>query len=181
MNPISRTRLAAVVAGAIALAAGVAWAQTLGAGDFTYLQKTYGLVPQSAVIAELTPNERRALHSAIDDLKSYPAGRDREVQCYLSLVYGRECKRWAETHPDAECSPLADPALEPGKEISDRICAECHLFGTDTAPSFRRMAEERGWNQHKVEHALHHSPDMVPVKLTPEMLRRLAAYINSFK
>jgi len=161
--------------------AGVAHAQGLTQNDYKYLQSTQGLTPQSAVIAELTPNEQQALHSAIDDLKTYPEGQNRQVRRYLSLVYGRECKRWAEAHPGQNCSPSADPAVEPGKEISDKICASCHLFGTDSAQSYRKMASEREWNPHKVEHALRHSPGMVPVKLTQDMLDQLAAYINSFK
>src|SRR5262249_29651664 len=157
-------------------------AQGLTASDFDYLKRVHGLGAQSAVIAELTPNEQQALHSAIDDLKTYPEGQDRQVRRYLTLVYPRECKRWVETHPGgAPCSPAADPAIQPGKAISDRICAECHLFGTTTAPSYRQMAAKRDWNAHKVEHALRHSPTMVPLKLTPEMLDQLAAYINSFK
>jgi len=176
-----RLRMAAVAAAVAVAFSAIAYAEGLTAEDFAYLQKTYGVTSQSGAIAELTPNEQRALHSAIDDIKSYPEARDREVQRYLWLVYGRECKHWAEAHADHECSPVANSELEPGKEISDRICAECHLFGTDTAPSYHRMANERDWDQHKVEHALHHTPAMVPVTLTPEMLRRLAAYINSFK
>ena len=158
-----------------------AFADGLTDDDYKYLQATHGLTPQSAVIAELTANEQQALHSAIDDLKTYPEGRDRQVKRYLTLVYGRECKRWAQAHSGQNCSPAADPAIQPGKEVSDRICAECHLFGTQTARSFSQMASEKGWNAHKVEHALRHSPSMVPLKLTPEMLDQLAAYINSFK
>jgi hypothetical protein len=156
-------------------------AQGLTADDFKYLQATHGLTPQTPAIADLTPNERDALHSAIFDLRTYPEGRDRQVRRYLTLAYGRECKRWAEAHPGETCAPAADPALQPGKAISDRICAECHLFGTDRSPSYRQMANEKDWNAHKVEHALRHSPTMVPLKLTPEMLDQLAAYINSFK
>jgi mono/diheme cytochrome c family protein len=157
-------------------------AQGLTASDLAYLQRAQGLTAQSPVIAELTPNEQTALHSAIDDLKSYPEGQDRQVRRYLALVYPRECKRWREAHPGgAPCSPAADPAIQPGKAISDRICAGCHLFGTSTASSYRQMAGRRDWNAHKVEHALHHNAAMVPIKLTPEMLDQLATYINSFK
>jgi len=159
----------------------LALAQGLSASDLTYLQANYGLTPQSAVIAELTPNEQQALHSAIDDLKTYPEGQARQVRRYLTLVYPRECKRWAAAHPGQQCSPAPDPAAAPGKQISDRYCAECHLFGTEKAPTFWKMAHERDWNSHKVEHALRHSPDMVPLKLTPDMLDQLAGYINSFK
>jgi hypothetical protein len=161
--------------------AGAAFAQGLTPEDYKYLQATHGLTAQSPAIAELTPNEQQSLHSAIDDLKTYPEGRDRQVRRYLALVYGRECKRWGEAHPGQNCSPAADPAAQPGKEISDRLCAQCHLFGTDSAPSYRKMASERDWNAHKVEHALRHSPGMVPLKLTQDMLDKLAAYINSFK
>ena len=158
-----------------------ALAQGLTASDIDYLQKTHGLTGQSSIIAELSPNEQNALHSAIDDLKTYPEGRDRQVRRYLALVYPRECKRWAEKHPGQECSPAADPAAQPGKEISDRICASCHLFGTDSAASFRKLANAKTWDPHKVEHALHHSPGMVPIKLTPKQLEALATYINSLK
>lgn len=173
---------------AVLTAAGPAWAQGpasaegLTPEDFKYLQTTHGLTPQSAVIVDLTPNERNALHSAIYDLRTYPEGRDRQVRRYLTLVYGRECKRWVQAHPGgAPCTPVADPALQPGKAISDRICAECHLFGSDRSPSYFQMASKKDWNAHKVEHALRHSTTMVPIKLTPEMLDQLAAYINSFK
>jgi hypothetical protein len=170
----------AVAVATLALAR-LAVAQGLTPEDFKYLQETQGLTPQSAVIGELTPNEQQALHSAIDDLKTYPAGQTRQVRRYLTLVYGRECKRWAAAHPGQKCSPAADPAVEPGKEISDRICASCHLFGTETAPSLRRMAGQRDWDTHKVDHQLRHNHEMVPLQLTPDMLNELAAYINSFK
>jgi len=163
------------------LGADLASAQGLTPQDLKYLQDKLALTQQSPVIAELTPNEQQALHSAIDDLKTYPEGQERQVRRYLWLVYGRECKRWAEAHPGEDCSPAADPAVRPGKALSDKYCAECHLFGTATAPTYSQMAHERDWNSHKVEHALRHSPDMVPLKLSPDMLDQLAAYINSFK
>jgi hypothetical protein len=170
-----------LVAAAIFLASSsAALADGLTADDFTYLQKLLGLTEQSAAIGELTPNESQALHSAINDLKLYPESRDRQVQRYLALVYPRECKRWAEAHPGQNCSPAADPAAEPGKEISDRICASCHLFG-GLGRSYHDMAQEKDWDSHKLEHALRHTPGMVPIKLTQEQLDQLTAYINSFK
>ncbi len=178
---MSGMKIAAAILLAALTVAGPAVAQGLTPDDYKYLQATQGLTPQSPVIAELTPNEQNALHSAIDDLKTYPEGQARQVRRYLALVYPRECKRWAEAHPGQNCSPAADPAVEPGKEISDRVCASCHLFGTGNAPTYRQMANERDWNQHKVEHSLRHSPDMVPIKLTPEQLDALTAYIDSFK
>jgi hypothetical protein len=175
-------KTAVAVALATLVGTSAALAQGLTPDDYKYLQATQGLSAQSAAIAELTPNELQSLHSAIDDLKTYPEGRDRQVRRYLTLAYGRECKRWTEAHPGGTaCSPASDPAVQPGKAISDKICATCHQFGADTAPSFRRMASEKDWNAHKVEHALRHSPDMVPLKLTQDMLDQLAAYINSFK
>jgi hypothetical protein len=174
-------KFAVVAAVAALFVARAALAQGLTPDDYKYLEATHGLTPKSAVIAELTPNEQQSLHSAIDELKTYPEGQARQVRRYLSLVYGRECKRWAEAHPGQTCSPAADAAIQPGKDISDKICASCHRFGTDSAASYRKMANERDWNAHKVEHALRHTPAMVPLKLTPEMLDQLAAYINSFK
>lgn len=172
------------IAFAVALAAltlaRAASADGLTQDDHQYLQKLLGLTPQSTVLAELTPNEQQSLHSAIDELKTYPEGQARQVKRYLALVYPRECKRWAAGHPGQNCPPASDSAIEPGKQISDKICASCHLFGTD-GRSFHEMANTKDWNPHKVEHALHHTTGMVPLKLTPEMLDQLAAYINSFR
>ena len=173
--------VAAAIAGMALLGSGMASAQTLTAEDLQYLQAKYGIGRDNAVVTELTPNEVGALHSAIDDLKSYPAGRDRAVQSYLSLSYERECKRWAREHPGQPCSPAPDPAAAPGKQLSDQYCAACHLFGTPTAPSYHQMAAERDWNAHKVSHALKHNSEMVPLKLSPEAVDQLAAYINSLK
>jgi len=173
-------KIAFAVALATLTVAGAAFADGLTQGDYEYLQKLLGLTPRSAVLTELTPNEQLSLHSAIDELKTYPEGQARQVKRYLALVYPRECKRWASGHPGQNCSPASDSAIEPGKQISDKICASCHLFGTD-GQSFHEMANEKDWNPHKVEHALHHTSAMVPLKLTPSMLDQLAAYINSFK
>jgi Cytochrome C oxidase, cbb3-type, subunit III len=174
-------KFAVAAAALMVVVAGPALADGLTTEDYKYLGGTFGLTAESGVIAELTPNEQNALHSAIFDLKSYPEGQDRQVRRYLSLVYGRECKRWGEAHPGETCSPPADPSLRPGKAVSDRVCADCHLFGTQSAASFRKMANAKTWDPHKVEHALHHSPGMVPIRLTPEQLAALVAYINSFK
>jgi hypothetical protein len=173
-------KLVFAVAIAVLVANGTALADGLTPDDDKYLQGLLGLTPQSAVLTELTPNEQNSLHSAINDLKIYPESRDRQVRRYLSLVYGRECRRWAAAHPGQDCSPATYEAVRPGKEISDKICASCHLFG-DAAVSFHQMANERDWNSHKVEHALRHTPAMVPLKLTQEMLDQLALYINSFR
>ena len=173
-------KIAFAVALATLTVARVAFADALTQDDYQYLQKLLGLTSQSAVLTELSPNEQQSLHSAIDELKTYAEGQARQVKRYLALVYGRECKRWAIGHPGQNCSPASDPAIQPGKQISDKICASCHLFGTD-GQSYHDMANEKDWNPHKVEHALRHTSRMVPTKLTPEMLDQLAAYINSFK
>ena len=178
---MSGMKIAAAILLAVLTAAGPAVAQGLTPDDYKYLQATQGLTAQSPVIAELTPNEQNALHSAIDDLKTYPEGRDRQVRRYLALVYPRECKRWAEQHQGETCSPAADPAVQPGKQLSDRICASCHLFGTESAPAFHKMASAKNWDAHKVQHALRHSPNMVPIRLNDQQLEALAAYINSLK
>jgi cbb3-type cytochrome c oxidase subunit III len=171
---------AAILSMALAAIATAAFADGLTPDDYKYLQEKLGLTAQSPAIAELTSNEQQSLHSAIDDIKLYPESRDRQVDRYLSLVYGRECKRWAAAHSGQNCSPAADQASEPGKEISDKICASCHLFGAD-GKSFHEIAAEHDWDPHKVEHALRHTQGMVPIKLRPEQLDALAAYINSFK
>ena len=162
----------------------IALADGLSDDDYKYLDKLLGLNAQSAVLVELTPNEQNALHSAINDLKLYPESRDQQVKRYLALVYPRECKRWRDANPgrpaDQTCSPATDPAIDPGKQISDRVCATCHLFG-GTARAYRSMATDKIWDQHKLEHALRHTQGMVPIKLKPDQLDALVAYINSFK
>ena len=162
----------------------VALADGLTEDDYKYLGTLLGLNAQSAVLVELTPNEQNALHSAINDLSRYPESRDRQVQRYLALVYPRECKRWAEANPghtaEQACSPAANPAIDPGKQSSDRICASCHLFG-GVGRSYHAMARDKDWDAHKLEHALRHTPGMVPIKLTQQQLDALVAYINSFK
>jgi hypothetical protein len=149
--------------------------------DLAYLKREFGLDRSSAVIAQLTPNQQNALHSAIDDLKNFPDSRDRQVRSYLWLVYQRQCKHWRETHADEDCPPAPTPEARPGKAISDHICASCHLFGTDTAASFHKLAQQRVYDAHKVSHALKHSQKMVPIVLAPEQLEQLAIYINSLK
>jgi hypothetical protein len=170
----------AAIAAILLFGSNLASAQGLTDDDYKYLETSLGLTAQSGVIAELTSNEQQALHSAIADLTRYPESRDRQVRRYLALVYPRECKRWAREHPGQQCSPAADPAVEPGKEISDRICASCHLFG-GVGRSYHELAGAKDWDQHKLEHALRHTLGMVPIKLQPEQLDALVAYINSFK
>jgi hypothetical protein len=177
----ARRRLSAALVASLLCFSAAAAAQSLTPEDFQYLQGKFGVGPQSAVITQLTANETQALHSAIDDLKTYPAGQEREVQSYLSLVYARECKRWERVHPGQPCSPPSDPALAPAKALSDRYCAECHQFGTETAPSFHRMADKHTWNAHRVRHALLHNPKMVPILLSDHDLGQLANYIDSLK
>ena len=53
-------KLAAIVAAVLLIASGVAKADGLTADDYKYLQSAHGLTQQSAVIAELTPNEQQA-------------------------------------------------------------------------------------------------------------------------
>lgn len=171
-----------ILAAALLLAAPVAAAaEGLTPADLAYLKKEFGLDTSSAVIAQLTPNQQNALHSAVDDLKNFPDSRDRQVRSYLWLVYQRQCKHWAEAHPGEDCSPAPTPEARPGKTISDHICANCHLFGTGSAASFHKLAQQRVYNAHKVSHALKHSEKMVPIVLTPEQLEQLAVYINSLK
>ena len=97
------------------------------------------------------------------------------MQRYLALVYPRECKRWAEANPghtaEQTCSPAANPAIDPERaDFRQASAPHYHLFGGDSAPSYRAMASEKDWNAHKVEHALRHTQGMVPIKLTPQML-----------
>ena len=66
------------------------------------------------------------------------------------------------------------------RQLQFRFARECHLFG-GVGRSYHDLAGAKDWDQHKLEHALRHTPGMVAIKLQPDQLDALVAYINSFK
>jgi len=160
---------------------GLAMADELTPNDYRYLLSAFGLARDSDVLTTMTPVERTRLHDLVYGLRNDQARRDDAVRSQLYNAYARECEAWALEHSGEDCPPARDKTVEPGKQIADRICNQCHLFGGGMAPSFFRLARQRNWRASDVAHALAHSHDMVPITLPDEERDRLAAYINSFR
>jgi hypothetical protein len=160
---------------------GLAMADELTTDDHRYLQSEYGLTRDSDVFTRMTPIERTGLHELINGLRNDRARRDGAVKNWLYDAYTRECMAWAHEHSGEDCPRASDRTVEPGKQIADRICNVCHLFGSGLAPSFFRLAKQTEWDAKSVENALAHSHDMVPIALPDQERDRLAAYINSFR
>jgi hypothetical protein len=160
---------------------GIAIAAELTTEDYGYLQSEFGLARNNDILGTMTPVERTRLHNLIHGLKSDRNLRDDEVKGQLYDTYMRECTAWAEAHRGEDCAPASDRTVEPGKQIADRICNLCHLFGSGMAPSFFRLAKQRAWDAKSVAGALGHSHDMVPIALPADDNDKLAAYINSFR
>ena len=129
----------------------------------------------------MTPVERTRLHDLISGLRNDPTRRDDAVKSQLYDAYTRECDAWAPEHSGEACPPARDRTVEPGKQIADRSCNQCHLFGSGMAPPFAKLARQRKWDASSVGGALTHSHDMLPISLPDEERARLAAYINSFR
>lgn len=159
----------------------LAMAAALTRDDDRYLQATYGIKPGNEVVADMTPAERAQLHDLIHGLRRDPTRREIAVQHFLFDAYRRECDAWARDHQGEECRPAQDAAAAPGKEIADRICNLCHLFGSGMAPSFFRLAQRQEWDAAAIAAALAHSHDMVPISLPQEERDALARYINSLR
>ena len=156
-------------------------ADELTPNDYRYLLSGYGLARDSDVLTTMTPVERARLHDLIHGLRNDQARQNDAVRSQLYVAYARECEAWAGAHSGQDCPPARDRTVEPGKQIADRICNQCHLFGGGMAPSFFSLARQRNWDASALAEALAQSHDMVPIAL-PEIERdRLAAYIDSFR
>ena len=171
-----RLRLASVV---LLASTGIAVAAGLSPDDYRYLSSKFGVAQQGDVLSGLTAAEQSDLHRVISSMKN--SQEDDAVRDRLYAAHARECDAWGQAHGISGCGPAKDPAAEPGKEVADRICNDCHLFGTRMAPPFFRVAQQRTWDTDTVGRALQHSHDMVPINLPPEERAGLAAYINSFR
>ena len=179
MTPwVTTVRLAIAL---LAASTGLAVAADLTQDDYRLLQSQYGLQRDNDVLARMSAGDRQRLHDLISGLSGAPARRDESVRNYLYESYTRECDAWSRDHGTGTCPPAKDPAIEPGKDVADRLCNECHLFGSGMAPSFRRLAQQRNWDGGTVANALGHSHDMVPITLPAEERDQLARYINSFR
>ncbi len=173
-----------ILAAAVAmLVASTALAASLAANDQRYLEQEYGLAPDSELIGGLSVGEQAKLHDLINDpsLKAYPFTRDNNVADFLFEAHMKECSVWALSHGGPECPPTSDASAEPGKEIADRQCNACHLFGTADAPSFRKLAREGKLTDQGLAHVLEHNHAMSPITLPPAQITELMVYIRSLK
>jgi mono/diheme cytochrome c family protein len=166
-----------------------ALAELTGA-DQRYLQAEYGIGRHDEPLSSLTAAQQKQLHALINDpkLKDVPAVRHDRVAA-LYDAHMRQCRNSAASHPGLVCPPAANAAIEPGKEVADRQCNFCHLFGAGQAPPFRKLARRQSWagntraeaQRQGHENARRNGRQMSPVALTGEQLDELAAYIDSLK
>jgi hypothetical protein len=161
--------------------AGIVMAAELTPADYRYLLSECGLAQDSELLASLAPGEKTQLHDVIYGLRREGDRRDEAVRSRLYEAYARLCQAWAQGHTGEDCPPARDETIEPGKQIADRICNQCHLFGSGMAPPFFKLARQGEWDAKSVENALGHSHDMVPIALPEAERERLAAYINSLR
>jgi hypothetical protein len=182
---MNRHKTAAIIFAlvAIMMAAGPALAAKLTPSDDRYLQSEYGLSPDSEIIKDLSADEQSKLHDFINDpaFRQYPSIRDHNVADFLFTSHMRECNVWALSHGAPDCPPTSDAGAEPGKEIADRQCNACHLFGTMDAPSFHKLAADGKLNAQGLADSLSHGHSMSPITLPSAQISELIVYIRSLK
>ncbi len=159
--------------------------------DRRYLQAEYGIGRQDQTVPALSAQQQKQLHALITDpqLKDVPAVRHDRVAAFLFDAHMRQCQQTASSHPDLVCPPVADAKAEPGKEIADRQCNFCHLFGMGRAPSFYKLARQGRWAGDRLaeaqrrghENARRLGQQMSPIGLTREQFDELVVYIESLK
>jgi hypothetical protein len=183
----ARQDLLRVVAGALATLAVAIPAALAGAGlsdrDLGYLRETFGVTPKTGIVENMTPIERDKLHNLIVDAvtKDYPGTRDALVHGFLITTYERQCRDWVKDNRTPACPPATDPSVQPGKDIADRQCNSCHLFGTEDAPPFGKMAAGAALSANRVQAVLESGHRMSPMRLTQAQVDQVIAYIGSLK
>lgn len=184
---VSLVLLAALAASTVASAV----AAELTGTDRRYLAAEYGIGRQDPTVAALSAGQQKQLHLLITDpqLKDVPAVRHDRVAAFLFDAHMRACQETASSHPNLVCPPVADAKVEPGKDIADRQCNFCHLFGVGRSPSFYKLARQGPWagaglaeaQRRGHENARRHGQQMSPVQLTREQYEELVVYIDSLK
>jgi hypothetical protein len=113
----------------------------LTGADQQYLQAEYGIGRHDEPLSSLTAAQQKQMHALINDpkLKDVPATRHDRVAAYLYDVHMRQCQSSAASHPGLVCPQAANAAIEPGKEVADRQCNFCHLFGAGRAPCAAKL------------------------------------------
>ena len=160
-----------------------AMAADLTDADSRYLDQTFGLSSRSEVITNMTPEERAELRAVIigKGEPDYAYLRNPLVLSKLTAIYADECGRWKTAHATPACPPVADAKSQPGKEVADRQCNSCHLFGTAEAPSFALLARRRSVTADYLMQSTAKGHAMSPIKLSAGETGDLAVYIQSLK
>ena len=176
-------RPAALMTAILLVTGTAAFAAALSAGDRGYLRNNFSLAPDSTILQGLTAAEQDRLHGLINDasFRERPEALRDNVADFLFDAYMRQCSIWSLSHGSPACPPPADPRLAPGKELADRRCNACHLFGTSEAPPFFKLARDKALTEQRIADAVAHGHAMSPISLQPGEVRALFAYIGSLK
>jgi len=175
-------RLAAMALAASLLMPRPGVAAGLDDSDGKYLRSHFG-TDATAYVDKLADREKAKLHELINDpnYKDYPEIAADNVAQFLFEAHTRYCGNWHESHAAQLCPPPADPALLPGKEIAERSCNTCHLYGTIETPSFYRLAQQGGLTAERLATSLASGHRMSPITLAPDQVESLTRYIRSVK
>lgn len=151
--------------------------------DVEFLDDRFGVKKADDFANRLTAKDRSKLHDAITarGRAEHPLVRNAIVANQLVAIYRRQCAEWARRHSSPACPPASDDRVQAGKEIADRLCNECHLFGTGDAPAFFGFARNMDLTEQRVAAIGRHDPRMSDIHLSAEEVREVVTYINSLK
>ena len=168
---------------ALLLNAGISSAADLTSNDSAYLDQRFGVRSDNLLLKESTSGERVSLHDMIVEpwTRQYPGIRDARVQSFLYGVYNRQCGEWARSHTNPQCPPVTDVLMQAGKNIADRQCNTCHLFGTAETPPFFTMARAGDLTEARLSGALAGGHRMSPITLSADQIHDLLIYIQGLK
>ncbi len=176
--------MVAVAMAVVLHAAGSARAAGLDDADYRRLSTAFGLGQDSATFKDMTDDERADLHRILNDphFAEYPKAQSDNAADDLYQVHLRECQSWSQANGNAHlCRPSGTATVDRGQDLAERRCNYCHLFGTTDVPSFHKMAGRGDVSAQRLADALDHGHLMSPIRLEPDEIAALAAYIVSLK
>jgi len=158
-------------------------ADPLTDSDANFLSDQFGIKRGDDFAKRLTARDRSKLHGAISarGRGEHPLVRNAIIANQLVSIYRHQCAEWARRHSSPVCPPASDARVQRGKEIADRVCNECHLFGTGDAPAFFNFARNADLTGQRVAAIGKHDPRMSDIHLSAEEIREIVTYINSLK
>jgi hypothetical protein len=179
---MQRRHYAVIVLFFLLIAGSDAFAADLTTADFQYLTQLTGMGATAQLLADMNDDEKAKLHDLINEPTTQRLSqRNTLVLAYLRDIYTRECSDWVKAHMTPSCPPGRNPDVQPGKEVADRSCHDCHLLGTFEAPSFHKMAAAGVPTNDQLRDALAAGHRMSPRPLSDRDLADLQAYIASLK